>query len=517
MLLNQLLTCLNMPVTIRVGEIYAETLVENIVLLNSEPYIHLTTMNLGKTSELKKNQESNLLGIFLLIKDCEIDYSCFSETKVIMLEVPEIELDVLKQKAENILFYEPGVNDEVSRFVSKMLAATNLSGLLTLTSNYFRTQLVVASPGGRKIYAASDYDREKKQAVKMNPASISFTLESHAKSINNNYGKDFDNNMPYAIYIEDAKKWTLRSKVYYGSKYLGYLIAYTDSFLNTSRISIRLFKMLSEMVAHMIEMTSEKNKSQHNGEKGYLELFLGDILEGEVDQTHITIVGNHELFSQNLQKRVLNIPIKEYIYANKNDGYLIEKIREYFPYSISFYYKRDVIILLNEKKDGKNLNDIAGDFNDFLQENGLKVFCSDIFTGTYQMPAYYEQVKKIEKLLSRLQRTARIFWYDEFKFYDMALGSCGGATAELKKYCASILLQILEDDKNNGTDFYVLLKTYILSNKSMTECAEKLFIHKSTVAYRLNKMKEMYNLNIDSFDKVVEMYNSFRLLELIGI
>ena len=51
----------------------------------------------------------------------------------------------------------------------------------------------------------------------------------------------------------------------------------------------------------------------------------------------------------------------------------------------------------------------------------------------------------------------------------------------------------------------------------MTECAEKLFIHKSTVAYRLNKMKEMYNLNIDSFDKVVEMYNSFRLLELIGI
>lgn len=517
MLLSELLSCLDIPMTIRVGKIYEETIVENIVRINEEPYIHLTTMNIGKLSELKKNQNSNLLGIFLLIRDCDISYACFSDAKAIMIEIPDTDIDVLQKKLKKILSYNLSTNDKTGEFVSKMLTATNLTGLLSTTSNFFRTKLVVASPGGRKIYAASEYDVEKKRSVKIDPRQINFTLEAHAKSISNNYGKDFDSNIPYAIYIPDTHEWVLRSKVYYGSKYLGYLVAYTDNFAHASRISVKLFKLLSEMVAHMIEVNSEKNSCQYNREKGYLEMFLGDILEGAVDDTHISIVGNHELFSHNSEKRVLSLPIKDYLYINKNDGYLIEKIRGYFPYSISFYYKRDVIVLLNDRKDGNNLVHKKEDIEKFLKINHLQIFCSDIFTETYQMSFYYEQVKKVEKLMGKLRKEEVIFWYDEFKFYDMAENSCKDSELSLKKYCSAVLLQILDDDKINGTDFYTLLKTYIISNKSMMECSEKLYIHKSTVAYRINKIKEQYNLNLDNFDKIVELYNSFKLLELIGI
>ena len=517
MLLSELLSYLDMPMTIRVGKIYKETIVENIVRMNEEPYIHLTTMNIGKLSELKKNQNCNLFGIFLLIRDCDISYACFSNEKAIMIEIPDTDIEALQKKLKNILLYNVSINDKTDEFLSKMLTATNLAGLLSTMSNFFRTKLVVASPGGRKIYAASEYDVEKKHSVKIDPGQISFTIEAHAKSISGNYGKDFDNNNPYAIYIPDTHEWVLRSKVYYGSNYLGYLVAYTDNFAHASRISVRLFKLLSEMVAHMIEVNSAKTSWQYNREKGYLEMFLGDILEGATDETHISIVGKHELFSYNSEKRMISIPIKDYLYVNKNDGYLIEKIRGCFPYSISFYYKRDVIVLLNEGRDGNNLVRKKEDIEEFLKSNHLQAFCSDIFTEIYQMPFYYEQVKKVEKLLGKLRKEGVIFWYDEFKFYDMAENSCKDSEESLKKYCSAVLLQILDDDKKNGTDFYTLLKTYIISNKSMMECSENLFIHKSTVAYRINKIKKQYNLNLDDFDKIVELYNSFKLLELIGI
>lgn len=516
MLLNQLLTQLNIPVTVRTGELYDETIVEKAVMLGSEPNINITTINLGKLSELKSIKKSNLRGIFLLIRDDEIDYSCFSDAKAIMLEVTDLDLDELKGRVEDILRKDSNENDETSAFVSKMLTATTLSALLMSASNYFKTRLVVASPGGRKISAASDYDIKKNRAVKLEPTTIAYTVESHAKSITINYGKDFDNNMPYAIY-DDERAWMLMSKIYYGSRYLGYLVAYTGSFLNTSRINTRLFKLLSEMVAHMLEVTSQMNKSQYNEESRYLELFLGDVLEGNVDEAQVFIVGKHELFNESSKKRLLSFPLSDYMYASKKEGYLIEKIRELFPFSIPFYYKRDVIVLVNEEKDGNRLSDTEQEFYTFLKTSGLRVFGSDMFTKMYQMSLYYEQVKRTEKLANRIHREDRVLYYDEVKFYDMAWNSCNGSETELKKYCMSVLLHILEDDKNNGTDYYALLKTYIMSNKSMTESAHKLYVHKSTVAYRLNKIKELYNLDLDNFNKVVELYNSFRLIELINL
>ncbi len=67
----------------------------------------------------------------------------------------------------------------------------------------------------------------------------------------------------------------------------------------------------------------------------------------------------------------------------------------------------------------------------------------------------------------------------------------------LHAICHHAAVRIHEYDLVNGTDFLLALKTYLMNNRSLKLASDSLFIHRSTLTYRLNCIGEIAPMNLD--------------------
>lgn len=59
------------------------------------------------------------------------------------------------------------------------------------------------------------------------------------------------------------------------------------------------------------------------------------------------------------------------------------------------------------------------------------------------------------------------------------------------------LFQLQEYDQNNGTDLFDTLKIYLQTERNYAEAARKLFIHRNSMLYRMQRIREFTHLNLD--------------------
>ena len=65
-------------------------------------------------------------------------------------------------------------------------------------------------------------------------------------------------------------------------------------------------------------------------------------------------------------------------------------------------------------------------------------------------------------------------------------------------------LAMRNDDEANGTDYCAFIKTYLLNNCNCAQTAKKVFLHKNSVSYRIEKLRERYKLNFDNtYDQIL--------------
>lgn len=58
-------------------------------------------------------------------------------------------------------------------------------------------------------------------------------------------------------------------------------------------------------------------------------------------------------------------------------------------------------------------------------------------------------------------------------------------------------MRMREYDKKQGTDFYEILKAYLQNECNRAQTARQLYVHKNTLAYRLERLEEMFPVNLD--------------------
>lgn len=79
--------------------------------------------------------------------------------------------------------------------------------------------------------------------------------------------------------------------------------------------------------------------------------------------------------------------------------------------------------------------------------------------------------------------------------------------------CHENLLKLKETDEENHSEYMKTLRAYLDENLNATRAAEELFIHRSTFLYRLEKIKEILQSDLDDPDEIFYLNFSFRLLE----
>ena len=160
-------------------------------------------------------------------------------------------------------------------------------------------------------------------------------------------------------------------------------------------------------------------------------------------------------------------------------------------------YKKDIAMIISTDKDDKNLQH---KFEDVLFYLGLKKDDSQIGRS-----AIHERKNKIKiaieeaiqaTIVGKIERK-KMIGYDEIGEYQILLPEI--KSTHLQQYMKKYLNPILNINEGESD----LIKTavqYVLAGGDLNLASQRLFCHKNTVRYRVNKIHELIDLNSNELE-----------------
>ena len=152
---------------------------------------------------------------------------------------------------------------------------------------------------------------------------------------------------------------------------------------------------------------------------------------------------------------------------------------------------------------GKCLTQLAYIIREGLFKAGVGNICRDFFQLSY----FYRQAEiALEYGVSKNSTV----WCHHFSDYVLPyILDHGCLEMPPGLVCAQGLFKLRRYDKANETELYKTLAAYLRNERHATKTAQDLYIHRSTLFYRLDRINEMIQMDLD--DPKVRLYLNLSL------
>lgn len=210
-------------------------------------------------------------------------------------------------------------------------------------------------------------------------------------------------------------------------------------------------------------------------------LFLERAGENDIART-----GNYRVFCIPMQKKGRDV--------SGNRGFH-SLIGHCLPLSWQVRFQNNIVVLADFGSRLYRHPDALEAFRSFLVQHGLCAGASDIFSDPYELKRHYEQAHAAAYLGSAFEDERSLIPYEDYKVYSLFLNVSDKDL--FKQYSTEAVRRIHEYDLKNATDYLETLCHYLGSQCSVQKTADRLYVHRNTVAYRVNKMREMFGLNFE--------------------
>ncbi|ERI95395.1 hypothetical protein HMPREF1982_00260 [Clostridiales bacterium oral taxon 876 str. F0540] len=461
----------------------------------------------GKASQLEGIKSNRSLGNFIIYNDCN-DNVDGSFTNIAEVKDEE-DLYTAFNLIKDMFIKDIKVSNPASTLLKSLAQGKGLKYLLKIGAETLNNPIILIDANFSIISYSNNKnisDELWSKNIQTGYCSYEFIAEvQKLKSVRNSPS----NNEPFMVTCEASPIRRFVSKVMLNSKFIGYLLLLECGDTITED-HLELFKVLNSAITEEL-----KNNSLYGNIKGLkYENLIYDLLEGKIDSEEIARerMKNAECyFGNNLF--VLTISLSEYTLKSTHGKSLKDNIEKLLVNAKSVFYKEDIVILVDIKDNKINNKEFLINIEDFLDNNKLKAAVSGKFSKLIDMKNNYLDSKKALSISKSLSRTNNFIKYDDYKFYAL-LDTISG---DIKKYCHPAVLRLIEFDKNNSTDYFETLKTFLINNQNANLTSEKLFIHRNTLNYRIAKIKEIIGLELKDSEEIFNISYTYKLLEFLGV
>jgi purine catabolism regulator len=310
--------------------------------------------------------------------------------------------------------------------------------------------------------------------------------------------------------------------------------------LEKNRIMEELDFIALESAATTLKLEMLKDVAVTEVELKYKGDLMDDLINERIDSIQ-SIYDRGNLFGWNLKRSfivtLLNISqYEKYINNKKNltEGLhlLMDKIKKRID-RVSYYYttdyisinKGDYIIMLWPIEKGANLRSSYNAIKEFGQE--LKRVISDeignievsigiggLAENPLEIGKSYSEAKDAVNFGYRIFGKDFITTFEELGIYKLL---CRYENRDdLKKFVHPSLWILKEYDKDKNNELIDTLEKYLHCNLNAVKTAEELFVHYKTVLYRLNRIKELTNVDIENRANMLEIEVGLKILRIIN-
>lgn len=306
---------------------------------------------------------------------------------------------------------------------------------------------------------------------------------------------------------------------------LGFLafLEHTEVF-NTSTFNF-LFSILSLLA---IELVNNTLKEQSNLQKQ--NNFIRNILSGSLSEFDMAKQCNLYGFDYNSPRICavihpeigLDTQYEERKIIHEQFDQIIKNQISFMNQTIyKFNYDRNIILFfLFAPFSIKNANSMVKDFicklTEKLDAHNLtyNVGLSECLHGINTIHSSFLEAMDAWQISKKIYQDEHIFFYTKDIIYHILSSSL--SNIHLKEFYLGALNPLIEFDKQNNAFLFDTLYMYYKCSFSVTEAAKALYIHRNTMASRLEKIRELLPYDIDNFSESVILFLSFHAYELIN-
>ena len=141
---------------------------------------------------------------------------------------------------------------------------------------------------------------------------------------------------------------------------------------------------------------------------------------------------------------------------------------------------------------------------------GLISGCSMPFSDLSLLRGYYAQALATAQIAAEQPETPLL--YSKGLFARLIFRGIANVSMA-RVFLHPLLEEIREYDEKNNTVYFPTLKAYCNAFFDRDRAAEDLSVHRNTLAYRLNRMEEIFHLDMEDCTLQKELYCSFLLYD----
>lgn len=296
-------------------------------------------------------------------------------------------------------------------------------------------------------------------------------------------------------------------KIEVNGKCMGYLaiLEYKQSFQSQD---LKIAKLICEVISSIMK----EDKWQKNAVDLMWENLIRDLLEGRVYEDAEL---NDRLQScgwvpgRNMCMVCIGM-------SRFNDPSFIDYFRlqlhKIAPLCRSVYYD-DAVSILIEFRDAADFDRQMDRIIAFLKENGLYAGRSGFFSDLFEIRRYYRQSRKALFFGGYENPKRRMADYSDHIMNDFVHEA--SEHVSLLDFCHEGVLILHEYDCKNGTDYFRTLWEYLKKDKNVIATSEALYVHRNTVNYRLEKIKELLGTPFRETEETLHILMTYKMLEIL--
>ncbi|PJI10452.1 MULTISPECIES: PucR family transcriptional regulator [Clostridium] len=299
------------------------------------------------------------------------------------------------------------------------------------------------------------------------------------------------------------------SNIYAGNKLLGQAII-LEAFKPFTERDIKLINILSDAIS--VEL--QKHNYYESTDISNKDLLILELLDGKISCEED--INETAKFTHLNLKYPLNVIS---VISKKNISYVQFKyIRDFFENifynSICVLYKGNIAIVTSCIQDKLLYENCFKKLNKVL--SNLEMFCgvSRPFYNLISINKYYKQSLKSIELGQCLDDNKYIFFYDSYILQHIF--SVCSREGSLKDFCHPSIFKLIDYDNMYKTDYLKNLYLYVTNFKNQSKLAELMHVHRNTLRYRISKIEEIMNVDLNNVDEFFSIYLSFKILEYLG-
>lgn len=179
----------------------------------------------------------------------------------------------------------------------------------------------------------------------------------------------------------------------------------------------------------------------------------------------------------------------------------------------SVFLYQSYVIAVVDAKEAEKLKDTDPDQNWF--RNIREIGVSSVFRTPEEFPYNFQCANVACEMAHKLGSTEQIHYYDKYQFFHI-LSTCGNEKL-LTSYIHPAFEMLREYDSANETSLLKTLHTYLEHGLNAKETATALYLHRNTLTYRLNKIRELTGISFEDLETVFRISCSFRINELLKV